>query len=326
MRRFLLITAVLFYSSNFLLAKNAPTQANIYDGHAPNAPSIAMGSAGAGLCSIASFYFNSANLFASQGASAQISALVSKQSDAESKYFSLADTSGTGLISAILVKDTSAFYWQSLSDTEVKVDHSSSNWHKVKTSVSQIGFMAAKLNDRNFSIGLNIAYLYGNISESSIIDTLPYANTSSGNGFAVDLSLAFPIAKNLILGINLKNIAGFMFWNNYNTEQLPFIFRTGIGYCDKGFTFALDWDKKFYRFDNLDKEHFYIGLEQYLNNIFCLRAGATANNSLENDKMKYSYGFGFKIKNYCLDFAGEQSKVDKESLTKFLISFSASVI
>jgi hypothetical protein len=64
-----------------------------------------------------------------------------------------------------------------------------------------------------------------------------------------------------------------MWWTHYNSEQLPFGIRTGLGYTTGGFTMLADLDKKFYRFGNADDTIYRVGLEQYLTRVLALRVG-----------------------------------------------------
>ena len=117
-----------------------------------------------------------------------------------------------------------------------------------------------------------------------------------------------------------------MFWDDYNMEQLPLIIKVGTAYVLKGFVFAVDYDKKFYRFGKLNEYTVHMGIEQYLNRFLCLRGGIISDNEFENSSnIRYSYGIGLKIKGYEADFSGQQYKTNDEPFSKFMLSLSAMV-
>jgi hypothetical protein len=325
-KRLTLIFAAMFLACN-VFAGRPPTCPNSYDGIAPTARAMAMGGAGAAqIISKDSAYYNSASLAFLSGAHANISAVIMRRSLADSSEVAKIDPSGQGITSAILIKDGGAFMWQALSDNSIRVQNADGSWQQVETYISAITFAAGQKNDYGFSIGLNMTYLYGKIGESSINSSgVPYSNIGSGNGFAIDLSFLVPMGRGTYFGLNLKNLAGFMFWNDYNTEQLPFTVRAGLGYAYKGFAFDIDWDRKFYRFGSLAESAYYMGVEQALNNFFVLRAGVSYDEKFSSDNMQYSYGLAFHISEYELSFASQQYKISNEDFSKYMLTFNASV-
>jgi hypothetical protein len=72
--------------------------------------------------------------------------------------------------------------------------------------------MACKQNDKGYSTGLKLSYLYGVIRTCSV-DSLdkPKLNIHFGNGFTCDLSFLFIISDNFTFGLNFKNIPGLCF-------------------------------------------------------------------------------------------------------------------
>ncbi|MCL1972703.1 MAG: hypothetical protein FWG57_06940 [Endomicrobia bacterium] len=324
------ITAVfimlLLLSSQNVFARRAPTQPNSYDGAAPTARTMAMGEAGTGLLGlIDAYYYNSAMYGFSSGATmAAVSGVVLRQSDASPSLVAIADPSGQGLTSFIMIKDTGGLIWQALSDNSIKQSNGS-DWINTQTNINSIIIAAGQKNEKGYSVGLNLAYLYGKIGESSLIGGEPYANVASGNGVALGLSFAIPAGRNVFFGLDLKNIAGFMFWDDYNTEQLPFTVRAGTGYHFKGFLFATDWERRFYRFGDLQDNYLRFGMEQYINAVACVRLGLISNENFNNDTFQYTYGFGFKIRGYELAAAAHQYKIDGKDFNKYMISLSALV-
>jgi hypothetical protein len=326
LKRIFLIMTVLFFAQN-VFAKRAPTQPNSYDGIAPTARAMAMGGAAAAQSlSKDAAYYNSAALAFMSGSHANISAVIMRTSAASPSQVAQIDPAGQGLTSAFIIKDGGAFMWQALSDNAIRIQNTDGSWQEVETYINAITFAAGQKNDYGFSIGLNMTYLYGKIGESSVNSLgVPYSNIGSGNGFALDLSCLVPMGQGMYFGVNFKNLAGFMFWNDYDAEQLPFTIRAGIGYIYKGFAFDLDWDRKFYRFGSLPESAYYMGIEQAMSNFFTFRAGVSYDEDFNSDNMKYSYGLCFRIKGYELSFASEQYKIADKDFGKYMLTFNASV-
>ena len=323
----LLVLTALFFAQNVFAGKRAPTQPNSYDGIPPTARAMAMGGAAAAqMITKDAAYYNPAALAFMSGAHANFSAIIMRKSGATPSQVAQIDPAGEGLTSAFLIKDSGAFMWQALSDNTIRTQNSDGSWQQVETYINAITFSAGQKNEHGFSIGLNMTYLYGKIGESSVnASSEPYSNIASGNGFALDLSFLIPMGYGTYFGLNLKNLAGFMFWNDYNTEQLPFTVRAGMGYVYKGLAFDIDWDRKFYRFGSLQESAYYVGIEQALSNFFVFRAGVSYDENFDSENMKYSYGLSFHIKGYELSFASEQYKISNEDFSKYMLTFNASV-
>ncbi|MDR1942509.1 MAG: hypothetical protein LBQ47_09310 [Endomicrobium sp.] len=326
LRTLLLVCGAAFISQN-LYAGRAPTQPNSYDGIAPTARAMAMGEAGAAqITSKDSFYYNSSALAYMSGAHAAFSAVIMRKSAQQPSETAKFDPAGQGLTTVFLIKDSGVLAWQALSDNTIIKYNPDGSWEKAETYINAITFAAGQKNDYGFSIGLNLTYLYGKIGESRLDSNMkPYSNIASGNGFTFDLSFLFPAGNGIYFGLNLKNIAGFMFWDDYNTEQLPFTVRTGVGYVYRGLAFDIDYDRKFYRFGDLQESNFYMGVEQYLNSFIVLRAGVSSDENFTSDTMKYSYGLAFKLKGYEFSFASQQYKINNSDFSKYVLSFNASV-
>lgn len=323
-----LFLALLLVFAQNAYARRAPTLPNAYDGAVPGARSLAMGSVGTGMpLSNESFYYNAAALGNTYGTRFELGIIMSRSSDAQPNEVAVFEPSGNGLVSAVAINKEGALVWNSLSDYSYVSYDNDGGWDKTETVINALTIAAGKKNDRGFNMGLNLTYLYGKIGETSYngITKLSDSNIASGNGFTFDMSFMYPAGQSLYFGINFKNIAGFMFWDDYNTEQLPFSIRTGTAYVLRGFVLAVDYDKKFYRFGDLNEDTVHFGLEQYLNNFACVRGGIVSDNDFDTDSMRYSYGIGIKIKGYEIDFAGQQYKIDDEQFSKFMLSLSAMV-
>ncbi|MDR1695150.1 MAG: hypothetical protein LBR69_00725 [Endomicrobium sp.] len=329
LKRITAVFTVLFLlQAQNVFAAKPPTQPNSYDGAPPMARSMAMGGAGAAFVpSHESYYYSSANLSNMAGGHIGAAVVALRTSDASPSRVSAADPSGQGLTAAYVIKDSGAFYWQALSDSHISYSDLDGGSHNVDTYINSLAFAMGQKNERGISFGLNISYLYGKIGESGFYGggAQPYANIASGNGFAMDLSVMYPVAANVFVSMNFKNIAGFMFWDKYNVEQLPFTVRTGMAYVIGSSVLTMDWDKKFYRFGNLEENHYYMGMEQYLNRSICVRLGTAADSKFNMNTIKYTYGLGIRVRTYEFAFAGEQYNIDNKKFLKYILSLSASV-
>lgn len=321
-KNLLLIFCFMFLSS-FLVAQKPPTLPNSYNGMALSARSFSMGQTGVAMpANIEGIFYNPAGLAYIQEERIQAEALfvVSRNSDLLEENINVIDPIDIGFESFSVVQKQGAVSWRTLSSNQIDVSDGS-DWYKKQENIKAITISAGNQSENGTALGLNISYLYGTLAESSYIAGTPFAQTSSGNGFSVDIGFMAPLTKQISFGVNLENIVGFMWWENYDFDQLPFGVRTGFGYTSKGFNLLLDFDKKFYRAGDMDENLIGIGLEQYLTNFLCIRLGAQGSSfSEEEEKIKYTYGVGLNISMFSLSFAGESYKLDDEKISKYLVS------
>jgi len=66
-------------------------------------------------------------------------------------------------------------------------------------------------------------------------------------------------------------------------------------------------------------------MEQSINNYLKLRVGVSSDEEFSDDSKKYAYGLALSLQRYELSFASEQYVADGEDITKYMISFNASV-
>ncbi len=305
-----------------LYAKKPPTMPISYNSTALSARNFAMGQIGVAIpADIGAAVLNPATLgfVSSDKIQAEVMVGIIRDSDLDKNEIALRDNIDLGLQSFIVLQQQGAISWRTLSSNEIKISDGSDNYEKHERIKAITISAANKTESGNNSVGLNISYLYGTISESSIISNEPFAQSSYGNGFTIDLGYMTKF-NNFLFGVTLENIIGFMWWEEYDYDQLPFGIRTGIGYCLGTFGIYADWDKKFYRFGNYDDNLFGIGLEQYLSNILCIRVGANTPSVSDKEKIKYTYGCGLNISMFSISLAGESYKIDDESISKYIIS------
>jgi len=295
---------------------------NSYDGMGLGARSFAMGATGAACqANIENIFYNPAGIAFVKNEKIQIEALfvIARETDLPKEIINMQDRINLGFKSFSVLQKQGAISWRTLSSNEFEISNGS-DWYKKQESIKALTISAGNKNENGTAMGINISYLYGTLSESSLTGGVPFAQTSSGNGFAVDIGFMYPITRQIVFGTTLENVAGFMWWGNYDFDQLPFGIRTGFGYSRESFNLLLDWNKKFYRFSEINDNIVSLGLEQYLNSVLCIRAGAQGNSLSDKDKLKYTYGFGLNISEFSLSVGAETYKLDQRNVSKYLFS------
>jgi len=69
-----------------------------------------------------------------------------------------------------------------------------------------------------------------------------------------------------------------------------------------------------------------MGLEQPLNSFIVFRGGIISDEDFSPEGMKYTYGFGFRLKLYEISFASEQSKISGHDFTRFMFTLNAIIL
>ncbi|GEM_PF-1995423 len=316
----------MFFSCMAIYAQKAPTDFNSYDGMPLSARSIAMGFAGVAVTGcIDNIFYNSAGLAYIESGNVQVEALfaLSRSSNIPDDVLNITDPINLGFKSFAILQEQGAISWRTLS-SNTKFSSGTDYWYKKNETIKAITISAAQKDEKNnYAVGIGISYLYGTIAESSVDGGVPFAQTSSGNGFAVDIGFLTPLNRNMTLGVNFENVLGFMWWSDYDCDQLPFGIRTGLGYRTGGFNLLADVNKKFYRFGDSNNTVYSVGVEQYITKVLALRLGtqSTSLSDFTNEKeVKYTYGFALNISLFSLSFANETYKINSENVSKYILS------
>jgi hypothetical protein len=322
-KKFFLVSFLVFSMVTVVFAKKPPTLPNSYDSTGLSARSVAMGYTGAAMPgSIEGVYYNSASLGFNRSEKIQVeaSSFIIRNTDLDKNIVSCYNPIDLGFTSFVVSQKQGAISWRTFSSNNLKIEDGA-NFYKKSEHIKAITISAANLNESGISLGLNLSYLYGTLAESSIIDGTPFAQTSAGNGFTMDIGIMGPIKGNLYFGINFENVLGIMWWENYDFDQLPFGIRTGIGYIAGTFNLICDWHKKFYRFGDIEDDNlFSVGIEQAVGNVLVLRAGASGTSVEETDNIKYTYGAGINISIISVSLAGETYKIEEENVSQYSVS------
>ena len=313
----------LFFVVNIAFAKKPPTMPNSYDSVGVSARGFAMGHCGVAVPgSLDGIFYNSANLGFNYNENVQVEAtsLIIRNSDLEKNDLFYANPIDLGFTSIVINQKQGAISWRTFSSNSIE-RKDGNNFYKKDEHIKAVTISAASVNEKGVSFGLNLSYLYGTLAESSINNGTPFAQTSAGNGFTMDIGMMAPIRENLYTGINFENICGIMWWENYDFDQLPFGIRAGLGYIVGTFNLLIDWNKKFYRFGNIEDDNlFSVGIEQAVGRVLILRVGAQGSSINEKEKIKYTYGAGLNISIISLSLASENYKLNNESVSQYSVS------
>ncbi len=315
------ITLCLFLTIS-IYAKKPPTMPISYNSTAISARTFAMAQTGVAMPGDSGgIAFNPASLgyITSEKIQAELMIGIIRDSGLSKNEMSSIDPIDLGLQSFTILQQQGAISWRTLSSNEINFNDGTNSYNKHER-IKAITISAANKTENGSSVGLNISYLYGTISESSLINNKPFAQSSYGNGFTIDIGYMKNLNKSLFFGINLENILGFMWWEEYDYDQLPFGIRAGLGYSLGTFTLLADYNKKFYRFGEYDENLVSVGLEQYISNVFCIRLGASGTDLSKKDEIKYTYGLGLNVSIVSFNVAGESYKTDDESVSKYVFS------
>lgn len=313
------VTVLLFSFSSLGFAKQAPLLPNAYNGQGLSARSFAMGRTGAAMPgSIEGVFYNPASLGFNSIDKVQIEALVLavRNTALESVECLPYENINPGFNSFVIAQNIGAISWRTLSSYSFS-EHSENSYSKMQENINAVTISMANKTDKGFSVGLNLSYLYGTVLYSAVTDSKPYADAYSGNGFTMDIGFLFPVSNNIFFGVNFENIVGFMWWEQYGHDQLPFGVRTGLGYVFGTTNFLVDYSKKFYRFGDLEEQFVNVGIEQYLTHYFAVRAGALSPVKIYKEKVKYSYGLGLNFTSFSLSAACETFKINEENVTQY---------
>lgn len=204
MKKFLLTLSLIFISANIVFAKKPPTMPNSYDSTGLSARSFAMGYSGAAMPnSLEGVFYNSASLGFNGSEAIQVEATASiiRNTDLDKNDMVYYNPIDLGFTSFVVNQKQGAISWRTFSSHDVE-ERDGSDFYKKSEHIKAITISAANVNEKGVSFGLNLSYLYGTLAESSVMDGTPFAQTSSGNGFTMDIGIMAPLKGNMYVGVN----------------------------------------------------------------------------------------------------------------------------
>jgi hypothetical protein len=303
--------------------KESPTTFSSYEGIPPGSRSLIMGYAYSAVGGDpATVYFNPAGLISIQANCVSATFDIARQSELSPETVFAAESLKKGnLIFLSFTGERGSFSWRPLADETLRTENGT-NWTESEIKVNAFTFSASNENDSTTYSGLNLSYLNGRIGQAGIENGVPFTNLTDGNGFSLDLGFLFKPSEELKLGLNLRNLLGFMWWDDFEKDQLPFSLRAGLAFDIARFlTFASDWEKTYYRkgdADAVQTTHF--GIEQRIGNILSVRAGIYGTDLNSKDATHLTAGLGYDQNNYRFSLSGEKYSIQKSDVYRFAFS------
>jgi len=300
----------------------APTRYNAYDGFTPGARAIAMGGAFCALGDDAASaeYYNPAGMTELKDSVVAGTYEMMRQSDLTTqKIFANEPMNDGGIEQLCFVTQKAGFMWRPLSNSTNLIQNGQ-DFENDQVKINAYTVSAAHQANQHYSLGLNITYLTGLIAQSKLTGGVPNMNLTSGYGMSMDLGMILKAAPGIRLGVDLKNMLGFMWWEGYDKDLIPFNLLAGIDFQISQFmNFEVDTDRKYYRkAGELDMTR--IGIEQWLGKVIALRGGVASSNFNDDNQTTYSAGLGYVTSGFELSLAGQQYKLDSIDVSRVVVS------
>lgn len=319
-------------------AEKAPVEYDAFDGQVVGARAIGLGEAFAGLSSDASApYWNPAGLALMGTNSFTVCSYLQRESKAKWEdvissdplrggklaYMSFASPSG-----ALSIRPLSK-----ISTDTYTNENGVEQWVNKKININEVMLTTAKMYRENVFTGVSLNYLNSNLSiaqrTKDAVSDVSKINVDTGNGWSLDLGMVFVPSPYLSFGVSAINAVGYMYWSDYDKSRLPLTLHTGVAMSlPQKVTFMYDIRKVYYA-DHEDLTTKHVGVEQYLYDMFILRAGMSGENWNDADKVTYTFGVGFADKGYMIDMAMKKNKVrdsvvpdQMNSITTYVVSLS----
>lgn len=305
----------------------APTQYDTYNGAVPDARAIAMGGAFVSVGNAPSMaIYNPAGLAGITANLFSITLEATRQSELSTdQVFSGEALRDRSVQFLALTGPKGSFSWRPMSNETSKTTNGA-DWTETEIKINAFTLAAAQQSSKVVATGLSLSYLAGSIAQSSLTNGVPYINLASGNGMSADFGLLWTLSDELRCGLNLNNIFGMVWWDDYLTEQLPFSARAGFSFqIAKFLIFSSDWEKRYYRKDpgeGIDKspEYIHFGIEQWLGQIVALRAGTYSTDLNDKEASHITAGVGYSSGGYLLSLAGEKYRVSMTDVFRYVFS------
>lgn len=325
MKKIALALAAAAAACGSLAAKpQPPTDNTSYIGAMPGGRALSMGYA---MCSVgggdtSSVYFNPAGISGSGTSLFSMSYEAVRQSELTTdEIFGSEMLRNKNIVFIGLIAKSGALSWRPLADSVWRTA-SGADWADKEIKINSFTLSASHKSGSSMLYGLNLSYLEARVAESGLVSGLPYANIADGNGMTSDFGVIYMPSEELHIGANLQNIFSYVWWDDYENEQLPFVLRTGFSYQIAGMTtFSTDWEKRFYRKgDGAEYNVTHFGFEQYLGKVLALRGGIYGNDLNDKESTHLTAGFGYAKNNYTISLAGERYRLDKTDVYRYLFS------
>jgi hypothetical protein len=299
----------------------APVAYNAFDGIQPGAHALGMGLAAVAVGGdVADVYYNPAGLVSLKSDNILgLSFDAARQSELSSDQLFSQDTlKDTNITMLSLCNAKGALSWRPIANY-TSTSTTAGGWANTDVHIDAFTLSATQ-TDGKLVNGLNISYLYGRIGQASIEDNVPSAIIANGNGFSIGYGLLYNVSPSLRLGLSPNNICAFMWWDDYEAQQLPFSFRTGAACAlSKTATFAYDFEKEYYRDSSPELTQNHFGLEQGLGDSLKIRLGIYGPDMNDLEVTHYTAGLGYGANNMNFDISGEKYRLDESDVYRIVI-------
>jgi hypothetical protein len=317
-----LISVLVMTGNVFAGDPAAPTQYNAYDGFTPGARAIAMGTAFVAVADDATaVYYNPAGLAEIQNGCFALTYEATRQSTlASDQIFAGESLRDTSLQYLSLVSTKGAITWRPLANS-TWLTTNAQGWVQDQVKINAYT-LSASHKGSVLTTGLNLSYLTGEIAQSSIMSGIPATSISSGYGFSMDFGFLALIAPQIRFGMNLRNLAGFMWWENFEKDQLPFILNTGVDFQIKdSMNFTAEVEKRYYR--KTDEQSLTkFGWEQWLGKVLVLRAGIYGTDLSNASMSSITGGIGYVQSAFDLSLAAEKYNIYQTDVYRYVVSIN----
>ncbi|MCX5778090.1 MAG: hypothetical protein NTU66_02545 [Elusimicrobia bacterium] len=330
MKKCLLLGICLIGFSIYADGETAPTRFDAYNGMVPDARAIAMGESFVAVGNTPSMaVYNPAGLAGITANLFSITLEATRQSELTTdQIFSGEALRNRSVQFLALTGPKGSLSWRPVSNETTKTMNGV-DWIENEVKISALTIAAAQQNSPSAATGLSLSYLTGTIAQSSLTGGVPFMNLADGSGASADFGFLWTISPQLRAGLNLNNIFGMMWWDDYGSEQLPFSIRAGFSFQVADFLiFSSDWEKRYYRKDpdtNIGRtpEIIHFGIEQWLGKILALRAGTFSTDLNNKEAVHVTAGLGYSSAGYALSLAGEKYRVSQADVYRYVFSLDA---
>jgi hypothetical protein len=331
----ILLALALSIGTGSAWAEKAPVEYNAFDGQVVGARAIGLGEAFAGLGSDASApYWNPAGLALMGTNSFTICSYLQRESSAKWDDVIKSDPlRGGKLVYMSFASPNGALSIRPLSKIATDTYTNSNGveeWVNKKININEIMLTTARMYQENVFTGVSLNYINSNLSVAQrtkdASSDITKINVDTGNGWSLDLGVVFIPSPYLSFGVSAINTIGYMYWSDYAKNRLPVTLHGGVAMIlPQKITFMYDI-KKIYYPDHEDLTTKHVGVEQYLLNMFVLRAGMSGENWNDPDKVAYTFGVGFSDKGYMLDLAMKRNKIRDSAVPDQFSTISVYVV
>lgn len=313
---------LIFGSVTAVYADKSPLNDFYFVGEVPDSAAIGRGLAYTGVTgSPFAPYWNPAGLISMRSNSMGISLNHHSESDMNSEVVKRSFPLEGRLLNFISVcSEQVAFFWRPLSN---RVDTSSwtvsgVNYEQtIDEKISVFGVSVAVPHSEKTDFGMNINFITGMLGYSLLEGNTPTVIISNGLGWGLDWGLLYKMQKGLSMGITLLNFPAQIYWEDFNKDKLPIIFRAGVDLqLTQLMSVGIDYENGIYDDSVKDRDIIHLGVEHYIKKSFLLRGGIYGSDFNDTYETVYTAGIGYRMGGHCIDMAVKQYYLNKSESGK----------